>query len=86
MERYQPCGTFAFGCVTYDEGSKGVANEMARPKKAISASQVESLAKIGCTVSEIAAVMKCDKRTLERRFAAVIQRGRERLKESLRRH
>jgi hypothetical protein len=59
---------------------------MARPKKVIDAVQVQALAGIGCTVAEIAAVMDCSKDTLERRFAAFIEKGRERMKMSLRRH
>lgn len=58
---------------------------MARPKKVIDPKQVESLAGINCTVDEIAAVIGCDKRTLERRFAANIKRGREHGRSSLRR-
>lgn len=58
---------------------------MARPKKDIDPDQVETLAGINCTVAEIAAVVKCDKRTLERRFAANIEKGREHGKSSLKR-
>jgi hypothetical protein len=58
---------------------------MARPRKKIDREQVETLAAIGCTLPEIAVVMKCSKPTLERRFMATIEKGRERLKTSLRR-
>jgi len=58
---------------------------MARPKLNIDPNTVENLAAINCTVSEIAAVIGCDKRTLERRFAASIEKGREHGKSSLKR-
>lgn len=58
---------------------------MARPRKQIDESQVESLAAINCSVEEIASVVKCDRRTLQRRFAAAIETGRNRGKSSLKR-
>jgi len=58
---------------------------MGRPLAKIDAEVVRKLAGYGCTVSEIAAVVDCDKRTLERRFAAVMEKGREHGKASLRR-
>lgn len=58
---------------------------MARPKASIDAEDVEKLAAIHCTVDEIASVLGVHKRTLERRFAAVIEAGRNRGKMSLRR-
>lgn len=58
---------------------------MARPKLQIDETQVENLAAIGCTVSEIAVFMGCSKRTLETRFCALIEKGRERMKISLKR-
>lgn len=58
---------------------------MAPPRKILDERQIEELASINCTVAEIAAVMGVDKRTLERRYAAVIQKGRECGKESLKR-
>ena len=58
---------------------------MARPRKEIDGRKVTQLAKIGCTVEEIASVMDCSKDTLERRFAALIKRGKECFKMSLRR-
>lgn len=58
---------------------------MARPKLEIDPNLVEELAGINCTVQEISAVIGCDKRTLERRFAAEIEKGRERGKSSLKR-
>lgn len=56
---------------------------MARPKLDINEAQVEQLAAINCSVAEIAAVIGCHKRTLERNFAAVIEKGRERGTSSL---
>jgi hypothetical protein len=58
---------------------------MARPRKVIDAQQVEMLASIMCTTEEIAAVLGCSKDTLERRFAEVLEKGRLRGKQSLRR-
>lgn len=46
---------------------------------------MESLAAIHCTVEEIASVIGVHKRTLERRCAAIIKKGREKGKASLRR-
>lgn len=56
---------------------------MGRPKKEIDAKQVERMAKVGCTVEEMSCIIGCDKRTLERRFAALIEKGRADLKQSL---
>jgi hypothetical protein len=58
---------------------------MARPRKPVDENTVQRLAGIGCTVAEIAAVTGVDKRTLERGYAASIEKGRERGKRSLRR-
>lgn len=58
---------------------------MARPKKEISEEQVIKLAEINCSYSEMAAVLGCDESTLTRRFAQVIQKGREGGKMSLKR-
>lgn len=58
---------------------------MARPKKVISEKQVLELARIHCTVAEMAAVLDCSKDTLERRFAALIEKGRSDGRTSLRR-
>jgi|TARA_R110000868_G_scaffold141154_2_gene357410 hypothetical protein len=57
---------------------------MARPIKPINAEQVERMASVGCTVEEIALVMECNKKTLERRFVAVLEKGRARLRSGLR--
>ena len=58
---------------------------MARPRKDVDEKQVERAAAIGCTVAEIAVVLGVSKDTLERRFAASIEKGRERGRRSLRR-
>ncbi len=58
---------------------------MPRPKLEIDPEQVENMAAIGCTVDEMATILGCNKRTLERRFVAPIERGRSRLNRSLRR-
>lgn len=58
---------------------------MGRPRLNIDPEQVKLLAGIGCPVDEIALVLGCDKRTLERRYAAVIETGRADIRKSLRR-
>jgi hypothetical protein len=57
---------------------------MARPRKRIDPEIVERLAMIGCTTAEIASVCECSSDTLERRFAAILRKGREKGKSSLR--
>lgn len=58
---------------------------MGRPKKEINEKQVERLAAIGCTVTEIATVLGCNPDTLYVRFSESLKKGRESLKTSLRR-
>lgn len=58
---------------------------MARPKKIIDPSQVQALAGIGCTTEEMADALGCSRDTLERRFAAHIEKGRRVARRSLRR-
>ena len=58
---------------------------MGRPRKKIDVRQVETLAQIGCTLEEIAAVVGCSADTLQRRFAVVIKKGRLSLNMSVRR-
>lgn len=58
---------------------------MARPLKQVDEKLIIRLAKIGCTTEEIALVADCSKDTLERRFAAVIEKGRAGMRMSLRR-
>ncbi len=57
---------------------------MARPKLVIDPDAVTKLAEVGCTVAEIAYVVGCSKDTLERRFAASIEKGRQSGNASLR--
>lgn len=58
---------------------------MARPKKEIDPKQVEELAAIQCSYAEMAAVLRCDPKTLSNRFGQEIRNGRERGKSSLKR-
>jgi AraC-like DNA-binding protein len=58
---------------------------MARPRLKIDPQIVQGMAEICCTMNEIASVVGCSVDTLERRFADVIQKGRNAGKESLRR-
>jgi hypothetical protein len=58
---------------------------MARPLKEIDERQVELLAGVGCTVDEIAATLGVSDVTLRKRFLPVIEKGREKMKGSLRR-
>jgi len=58
---------------------------MARPKKPIDEEQVRQLAAIDCSYAEMAAVLRCDEKTLSTRFSQVIKAGRENGKMSLKR-
>lgn len=58
---------------------------MPRKKASIDPNQVEQLATIFCTLDEIAAVLGCSKRTLQRRFVTIIERGRAKGRMSLKR-
>lgn len=58
---------------------------MGRPLKPIDPRQVDALAIIGCRVHEMAAVLECGQRTLDRRFGEIIRKGKEKAKSSLRR-
>lgn len=58
---------------------------MARPKKIVDEDQIMKLAAINCSYAEIAAVVGVDPSTLTRRFAQVIEKGREQGKMSLKR-
>lgn len=56
-----------------------------RPPLKIDTDILERLAGMGCTVEEMASAFDCDHRTLERRFAPVIEKGRQAGKKTLRR-
>ena len=56
-----------------------------RPLAKIDPVMVEQLAGIQCSYAEMAAVLKCSADTLQRRFAAAIEKGRENGKASLKR-
>ena len=62
-------------------------NKGGRPKKEINYKLSEDLSSIMCTQEEIAMVMDCDVRTLQRyeEFCRAFKKGRERGKASLRR-
>lgn len=56
-----------------------------RPPVAIDEEQLDTLASIGCTYAEMAAVLKVHPDTLAKRFSDRIKEARERGKQSLRR-
>lgn len=58
---------------------------MARPRKPVDTDAIEKLAAINCSVAEIAAVIGVDRRTIQRRYAALIEKGRDTGKSSLKR-
>lgn len=58
---------------------------MARPKLQIDEKQVFELAKINCSLPEMAAVLDCNQSTITRRFAKLIEKGRSECKMSLKR-
>lgn len=60
-------------------------NKGGRPQIALNEEQIRELARIQCTNTEIAAVMRCSQDTIERRFAGIIKEAREEGKSSLRR-
>lgn len=51
---------------------------MARPRTPIDAETVERLASMGLSAELIAAVLDVDHRTVERRFAPILKKGRQR--------
>ena len=57
-----------------------------KPLLELDEEQILELAKIQCTYSEIAAVMKCSPDTIADRYSEIVKRGREEGKASLRRH
>jgi len=58
---------------------------MGKPHIEIDGEQVFELAKIGCKTTEIAAFFQCSRDTIERRFAAELEKGRADVQMSLRR-
>ena len=58
---------------------------MARPKLKIDPKLVQDLAAIGCKTTEIATIVGASVDTLDRRYAAEIEKGRTNLRASLRR-
>lgn len=58
---------------------------MARPRIKLNEEDITKLAALACTTAEIASYFGCHPRTLERRFAAALKRGRDQGKMSLRR-
>ena len=56
-----------------------------RPRLDIDPKQVKALSSIGCTQEEIAAVMGCTVRTLQKRFRLEMRQGMETMRMSLRR-
>ena len=64
---------------------KGKGGGAGRPRLIIDKDLLEQLAKIQCTMEEIAAVLGCSVDTLERNFADVIKKGKDEGKASLRR-
>jgi hypothetical protein len=59
---------------------------MARPRLQLDEEVIIELAKIHCTMEEIASVMKCSKDTLEDRYSAIIKEAKKHGKTSLRRY
>lgn len=57
---------------------------MARPRLNINPDQVAALSAIGCTDDEMAIVLGCSSKTLQRRFVADMNKGRSNLKTRLR--
>ena len=56
-----------------------------RPKAKIEPEHVKALASAGCTVEEIADFLNVNKKTLERRFLKIMEKGRNTRNVSLRR-
>jgi AraC-like DNA-binding protein len=65
--------------------SEQVKKKTGRPLADIDEEQVRELASMNCSLDEIAAVVRCEKTTLHRRFAMVIEEGRKCGRSSLKR-
>lgn len=59
---------------------------MARPQKQIDPKLVEGLARLGCTYEEIASIVECSTKLLQRRFVHLIKKGQDEMKLSIRRN
>lgn len=59
--------------------------KVGRPLAKVDPAVVQALARIHCTYPEIAAVVGCSEDTLHRRFAGIIEKGKEEGRASLRR-
>jgi AraC-like DNA-binding protein len=64
---------------------KNEPGKAGRPKAPLDTEHIKALAGAGCTVEEMAEFLGVNKKTLERRFSAVIDSGRLRRNVSLRR-
>jgi hypothetical protein len=62
-----------------------VKKKTGRPLADIDEEQVRELASMNCSIVEIAAVVRCDRATIHRRFAIAIEEGRQSGKSSLKR-
>lgn len=58
---------------------------MARPIKEVDVGTIEKLAAINCTTDEISSIVGIHKRTIERRYAAILEKGRAGGRTSLKR-
>lgn len=65
--------------------TNGKPNGVGRPRLDIDRELIHDLAGIGCTTAEMAVICGCSRDTLERNFAAEIEKGRENVKMRLRR-
>lgn len=57
---------------------------MARPVKPVDVELIKKLAERGCTVLDVAYITGLDRRTVQRRYAALIEAGKATLKDNLR--
>ena len=71
--------------IVLERHSPSKETNMARPQKPADAELIGDLAGIGCTMKEIAILTDLSEDTLNRRFAGVIEKGRENSRSSLRR-
>jgi hypothetical protein len=54
-----------------------IKRKVGRPRKELDVNQIKTLAEIGCTCSEIAAVMSCSENTLRANYCDIIKSGVE---------